>query len=66
MQDYILEIVVPMMEEIEKKTAEKSQRLRRFSRYVLIKMILTDESWFAVRNTRGVTGFVGPGSNRYP
>lgn len=67
MQDYILDIVVPMMEEIEKKNGrEKSTFKKVFPGYVLIKMILTDESWYIVRNTRGVTGFVGPGSKPIP
>ena len=67
LQDYILEIVVPMMEEIEKKDGREKSTLKKvFPGYVLIKMILTDESWFAVRNTRGVTGFVGPGSKPVP
>jgi len=67
MQDFILDIVVPMMEEIEKKNGrEKSTFKKVFPGYVLIKMILTDESWYIIRNTRGVTGFVGPGSKPIP
>jgi transcriptional antiterminator NusG len=62
MQDYILDIVVPMEEQIEIKDGKKKATLRKvFPGYVLIKMIMTDDSWYVVRNTRGVTGFVGPG-----
>ena len=41
---------------------EEESNTKKYSRYVLVKMIMTDESWYVVRNTRGVTGFVGPGS----
>jgi len=61
--DWFFEIVVPMMEEIEKKDGKEKSTLKKvFPGYVLVKMVMTDESWFIVRNTRGVTGFVGPGS----
>jgi len=67
MQDYILDIVVPMEEQIEIKDGKKKATLRKvFPGYVLVKMIMTDESWYVVRNTRGVTGFVGPGSKPVP
>lgn len=67
MQDYILDIVVPMEEQIEIKDGKKKATLKKvFPGYVLIKMIMTDESWYIVRNTRGVTGFVGPGSKPVP
>lgn len=67
MQDYILDIAVPMEETIEIKDGKKKATLRKiFPGYVLIKMIITDESWHLVRNTRGVTGFVGPGSKPIP
>jgi transcription termination/antitermination protein NusG len=63
MQDYILDIVVPMEEQIEIKDGKKKATLKKvFPGYVLVKMIMSDESWYIVRNTRGVTGFVGPGS----
>jgi transcriptional antiterminator NusG len=63
MQEYILDIVVPMEEQIEIKDGKKKATLKKvFPGYVLVKMIITDESWYIVRNTRGVTGFVGPGS----
>ncbi|MGI6777958.1 MAG: transcription termination/antitermination protein NusG [Acetivibrionales bacterium] len=67
MQDYILDIVVPMEEQIEIKDGKKKATLKKvFPGYVLVKMIITDESWYVVRNTRGVTGFVGPGSKPVP
>jgi transcriptional antiterminator NusG len=67
MQDYILDIVVPMEEQIEIKDGKKKATLRKvFPGYVLVKMVMTDESWYVVRNTRGVTGFVGPGSKPVP
>jgi len=67
MQDFILDIVVPMEEQIEIKDGKKKATLKKvFPGYVLIKMIMTDESWYVIRNTRGVTGFVGPGSKPVP
>lgn len=67
MQEYILDIVVPMEEQIEIKDGRKKATLRKvFPGYVLVKMLMTDESWYVVRNTRGVTGFVGPGSKPVP
>lgn len=67
MQDYIVDIVVPMEEQIEIKDGKKKATLRKvFPGYVLVKMIMSDESWYIVRNTRGVTGFVGPGSKPVP
>ncbi len=67
MQDFIIDIVVPMEEQIEIKDGRKKVTLRKvFPGYVLIKMVMTDESWYMVRNTRGVTGFVGPGSKPVP
>lgn len=67
LQDYIFEIVVPMMEEIEKKEGKEKSTLKKvFPGYVLVKMILNEDTWFTIRNTRGVTGFVGPGSKPVP
>ncbi len=67
MQEYVLDIVVPMEEQIEIKDGKKKATLKKvFPGYVLVKMIMTDESWYIIRNTRGVTGFVGPGSNPVP
>jgi len=56
LQDYILDIVVPMEEQIEIKTARKSLPQESIPGYVLVKMIMNDESWYVVRNTRGLQG----------
>lgn len=67
MQDYIIDVVVPMEEQIEIKDGKKKVSLKKvFPGYVLVKMIMSDDSWYVVRNTRGVTGFVGPGSKPVP
>jgi transcription termination/antitermination protein NusG len=67
MQEYVLDIVVPMEEQIEIKDGKKKATLKKvFPGYVLVKMVMTDESWYIIRNTRGVTGFVGPGSKPVP
>lgn len=67
MQDLILDVRVPTEDVIEEKGDEKKVVKRKiFPGYVVIKMVLTDESWYVVRNTRGVTGFVGPGSKPVP
>lgn len=63
--DLITEVNIPMetvTEVKDGKTREVERKL--FPGYVLVKMILTDESWYVVRNTRGCTGFVGPNSNK--
>ena len=67
MIDDIFEVVVPTEEYIDTKSGEKKLKERKlFPGYVLIKMIINDVSWYLVRNTRGVTGFVGPGSKPVP
>lgn len=67
MQELIQDVVVPMEEQIEIKDGKKKASLKKvFPGYVLVKMFMTDESWYVVRNTRGVTGFVGPGSKPIP
>ena len=68
LQDVILEVSVPTEEVTELTADNKKKTVERkiFPGYVLIKMVMTDESWHAVRNTRGVTGFVGPGSKPVP
>ncbi len=67
MQDVILEVSVPMEEHIEKKNGKLKRTSRKvFPGYVLVKMLMNDESWYIVRNTRGVTGFVGPASKPVP
>lgn len=63
MQDLIHVVEVPMQDEIEEKNGTKKTVQRKtFPGYVLIKMVMTDDTWYVVRNTRGVTGFVGPDS----
>ncbi len=63
MEDVILEVIVPMHDVEETKGGvRKAVSKKIFPGYVLVKMFMTDESWFVVRNTRGVTGFVGPAS----
>lgn len=63
MEDVILEVVVPLQEVEETKNGvRKSVAKKIFPGYVLVHMFMTDESWYVVRNTRGVTGFVGPAS----
>ena len=65
--DLIMEVEVPMEDVVEEKNGEEKIVKRKiFPGYVVIKMIMNDESWFVVRNTRGVTGFVGPGSKPVP
>lgn len=67
LEDYFFEIVVPMEEQIEIKDGKRKTNLKKvFPGYVLIKMIVTDSTWYIVRNTRGVTGFVGSGTNPIP
>lgn len=67
LEDCILDVKVPMEETIEIKNGKKKHVQRKlFPGYVMVKMFLTDESWYVVRNTRGVTGFVGPGSKPIP
>lgn len=61
--DLIFDVSVPTETIVEVDDSKKREVERKlFPGYVLVKMILTDESWYVVRNTRGVTGFVGPGS----
>lgn len=67
LHDVIVDIKVPMEETIEVKNGKKKHVQRKmYPGYVMVKMFLTDESWYIVRNTRGVTGFVGPGSKPIP
>jgi transcriptional antiterminator NusG len=67
MQEVIQEIQVPMEEHYERKNGKLKKTLKKvFPGYVLVKMKMNDESWYVVRNTRGVTGFVGPGSKPVP
>ena len=67
MVDDIFEIAVPVEEYMSTKNGKDEIKERKlFPGYVLVKMIINDESWYLVRNTRGVTGFVGPGSKPIP
>jgi transcriptional antiterminator NusG len=67
MKDRIFDVVVPTEEEIEVKDGKRRTVERRvFPGYILVNMILTEESWYVVRNTPGVTGFVGMGSTPTP
>ena len=67
LEDFFFDIVVPMEEQIEIKDGKRKANLKKvFPGYVLIKMIVTEESWYIVRNTRGVTGFVGSGTDPIP
>lgn len=67
LQEQILEVSVPMLEVAEMKTGvEKLADKKMFPGYVLIHMVMNDDTWYVVRNTRGVTGFVGPGSKPVP
>lgn len=67
MEEIILEVVVPMHDVEETKAGvRKIVSKKIFPGYVLVRMYMTDESWYVVRNTRGVTGFVGPASKPVP
>ncbi|RQD76842.1 MAG: transcription termination/antitermination protein NusG [Candidatus Syntrophonatronum acetioxidans] len=67
MQDKIFRVLVPMEKEIETKNGKKRTAMKKvFPGYVLVEMIMEDDSWYVVRNTPGVTGFVGPGSKPVP
>ncbi|MBX6352477.1 MAG: transcription termination/antitermination protein NusG [Thermoflavifilum sp.] len=68
MEDKIFRVVIPTEEEVEVKNGKKRVVQKKvFPGYVLVEMIMTDDSWYVVRNTPGVTGFVGaPGSGNKP
>ena len=67
LQDQIFEVLVPLQEVVELKDGKKRSVSKKiFPGYVLINMIMNDATWYVVRNTRGVTGFVGPGSKPVP
>jgi len=66
-ENLIQKVEVPLEDVIEEKNGvEKVVKRKVFPGYVVVKMIMNDESWYVVRNTRGVTGFVGPGSKPVP
>ena len=67
LEDQILEVRVPMQDVVELKNGtNKTVSKKMFPGYVLINMVMNDDTWYVVRNTRGVTGFVGPGSKPVP
>lgn len=67
LEDQILEVQVPMQDVVELKNGTRKQvQKKMFPGYVLINMVMNDDTWYVVRNTRGVTGFVGPGSKPVP
>ena len=67
LQDMILEVSYPTEEVVEMKDGKRKVVTRKLlPGYVMIKMIMNDKTWYIVRNTRGVTGFVGPGSKPVP
>ena len=60
LEEYFFDIVVPMEEQIEIKDGKRKTNLKKvFPGYVLIEMVMSDEAWYIVRNTQGVTGFIG-------
>ncbi|GAA0117674.1 transcription termination/antitermination protein NusG [Clostridium senegalense] len=67
LEEFIHDIQVPMEEQVEIKDGKKKVTYKKiFPGYVMVRMVMTDDSWYIVRNTRGVTGFVGPGSKPVP
>lgn len=67
LQDQIFEVRVPLQDVIEMKGGvKKNVSKKMFPGYVLVNMIMNDDTWYVIRNTRGVTGFVGPGSEPVP
>ena len=67
LEDQILEVRVPMQDVVEMRNGAKKQVSKKlFPGYVLLNMVMNDDTWYVVRNTRGVTGFVGPGSKPVP
>lgn len=67
LQDQIFEVRVPLQDIVEMKNGvRKNVQKKMFPGYVLVNMIMNDDTWYVIRNTRGVTGFVGPGSEPIP
>ncbi len=67
LEDTIIEVRIPMEDVVEVKNGKREvSKKKLFPGYVLINMIMNDDTWYVVRNTRGVTGFVGPGSKPVP
>ncbi|MDO4298309.1 MAG: transcription termination/antitermination protein NusG [Lachnospiraceae bacterium] len=67
LEEQILEVRVPLEDVVEVKNGvQKTVQRKMFPGYVLLNMVMNDDTWYVVRNTRGVTGFVGPGSKPVP
>ena len=67
LQDQIFEVRVPLQDVVEMKGGvKKNVSKKMFPGYVLVNMVMNDDTWYVVRNTRGVAGFVGPGSDPVP
>lgn len=67
LEDQILEVRVPLQDVVELKNGKRQTvQKKMFPGYVLLNMVMNDDTWYVVRNTRGVTGFVGPGSKPVP
>ena len=67
LQDQIFEVRVPLQDVVEMKGGvKKNVSKKMFPGYVLVNMVMNDDTWYVVRNTGGVTGFVGPGSDPVP
>ena len=67
LEEQILEVRVPMQDVVELKNGkQESKQKKLFPGYVMIHMFMNEDTWYVVRNTRGVTGFVGPGSKAVP
>jgi len=67
MHDVITQVVVPVQDAVEvKNNVKKTVQRKIFPGYVLLNMVMNDDTWYIVRNTRGVTSFVGPGSKPVP
>lgn len=60
MQDYIFRVIIPETTEVEVKDGVKKEKVKKmFPGYILVEMVMSDEAWYVVRNTPGVTGFIG-------
>ena len=66
MTEQIFRVVIPEEEETQVKDGKAKSNLKTFPGYVLVELVMTDESWYVVRNTPGVTGFVGSGAGSKP
>lgn len=68
LQDLILEVTVPMQDVVEVKADGKkvTSQKKLYPGYIFVHMVYTEDTWYIIRNTRGVTGFVGPGSKPVP